>query len=95
MLQTPWLVKHSSCSKAILPVSIMADDLPFVQDVDVVVRNLQKRQKRMFQAVLWTMGVAQQSQKGYYDLKVKGPKIQVWDRVIYEDKTNLRSGEIC
>jgi hypothetical protein len=30
-LQMPWLVKHPSCSKAILPVSIMADDLPSVR----------------------------------------------------------------
>jgi hypothetical protein len=70
-LQTPWVVKHSSCSEAILPVSIMADDLPSAQDVDVVVRDLQERQKRMFQAVSRATGVAQQRQKGYYDLKVK------------------------
>jgi hypothetical protein len=38
--------------------------------------------------------MAQQRQKGYYDLKVKGPEIQVGDRVMYEDKTNLRAGEI-
>jgi hypothetical protein len=94
-LQMPWLVKHSSCSKAILPVLIMADDLPWVQDVDVVVRNLQERQKRMFQVVSWATGVALQRQKGYYDLKVKGPEIQVGDRVVYEDKINLRTGEIC
>jgi hypothetical protein len=92
--QTPRLVKHSSCNEAILPVSIMADDLPLVQDVDVVVRDLQERQKRMFQAVSQAMGMAQQRQKGYYDLKVKGPKIQVGDRVVYEDKTNLRAGKI-
>jgi hypothetical protein len=64
MLKMPWLVKHSSCSKAILPVSIMADDLPSVQDVDVVVCNLQERQKRMFQVVSRATGVAQQRQKG-------------------------------
>jgi hypothetical protein len=29
-LQTPWLIKHLSCSEAILPVLIMADDLPLV-----------------------------------------------------------------
>jgi hypothetical protein len=39
--------------------------------------------------------MAQQRQKGYYNLKVKGPEIQVGDRVMYEDKTNLRAGEIC
>jgi hypothetical protein len=74
-LQTPWLVKHSSCSEAILPVSIMADDLPSVQNVDVIVRCLQERQKRMSQAVSRAMSVAQQRQKGYYDLKVKDPEI--------------------
>jgi hypothetical protein len=63
-LQTPWLVKHSSCSEAILPVSIMADNLPSVQDIDVVFRDLHERQKRMFQAVSWATGVAQQCQKG-------------------------------
>jgi hypothetical protein len=80
-LQSPWLVKHLSCSEAILPVSIMADNLPSVQDVDVVVRDLQERQKRMFQAVSRATGV-------------KGPEIQVGERVVYEDKTNLRTGEI-
>jgi hypothetical protein len=29
ILQTSWLIKHSSCSEAMLPVSIMADDLPW------------------------------------------------------------------
>jgi hypothetical protein len=72
----------------------MADDLPLVQDVDVVVRDLQERQKRMFQAVSRATGMAQQRQKGYYDPKVKGPEIQLGDRVVYEDKTNLRAGEI-
>jgi hypothetical protein len=75
-------------------VSIMADDLLSVQDVDVVVRGLQECQKRMFQAVLRATGMAQQRQKGYYDLKVKGPEIQMGDLVVYEDKTNLRAGEI-
>jgi hypothetical protein len=93
-LQTPWLIKHSSCSEVILSVSIMADDLPSVQDVDVVVRDLQECQKRMFQAVSRATGVAQQRQKGYYDLKVKGLEIQVRDRVVYKDKTNLRTGKI-
>jgi hypothetical protein len=73
----------------------MADDLPLVQDVDVVVRDLQERQKRMFQAVSRAMGMVQQRQKGYYNLKVKGPEIQVGDWVVYEDKMNLRAGEIC
>jgi hypothetical protein len=59
-LQTPWLVKHSSCSEAIVPVSIMADNLLLVQNVDVIVRDLQERQKRMFQAVLRATGVEQQ-----------------------------------
>jgi hypothetical protein len=94
-LQMPWLVKHSSCSEAILPVSIMAEDLSSVQDVDVVVRDLQEHQKRMFQSVSRATGVAQQHQKGYYDLKVKGLEISVGDLVVYEDKTNLRAGEIC
>jgi hypothetical protein len=31
-LQALWLVKHSSCSEAILPESIVADNLPSVQD---------------------------------------------------------------
>jgi hypothetical protein len=70
---TSWLVKHLSCSEAILPVSIMADDLPLVQDIDVIVRDLQERQKRMFRAVSRATDVAQQRQKGYYVLKVKGP----------------------
>jgi hypothetical protein len=73
----------------------MADDLPSVQDVDVVVCDLPERQKRMFQAVSRATGVAQQRQKGYYDLKVKGPEISVGDFVVYENKTNLRAGEIC
>jgi hypothetical protein len=90
ILQTPWLIKHSSCSEAILLVLIMADDIPSVEDVDVVVRDLQERQKRMFQVVS-----AQQRQKGYHNLKVKGPEIQVGDLVVYEDKTNLRAGKIC
>jgi hypothetical protein len=72
----------------------MADDLPLVQDVDVVVRDLQERQKRMFQAVSRATGMVQQRQKGYYDLKVKGPKIQMGDLVVYEDKTNLKAGKI-
>jgi hypothetical protein len=63
-LQMPWLIKHSSCSEAILPVLIVADDLPLVQDVNVIVRNHQERQKRMFQAVSRATGVAQQRQKG-------------------------------
>jgi hypothetical protein len=88
-LQTPWLVKHSSCSEAILPVSIIADDLPSVQDVDVIVRDLQERQERMFQVVSRAMGVAQRHQKGYYELKVKGPEISEGDFLVYEDKTNL------
>jgi hypothetical protein len=75
-------------------VSIMADDLPSVQDVDVVVRDLQERQKRMFQAVLRATGVAQRRQKCYYDLKVKGPEISEGDFVVYEDKTSLRAGKI-
>jgi hypothetical protein len=91
MLQTLWLVKHSSCSEAILPVSIMANNL---QDVDDIVRDLQVCRKRMFQAVSRATGVAQQRQKGYYDLKVKGPEISKGDFVVYEDKTNLRAGEI-
>jgi hypothetical protein len=33
--------------------------------------------------------------KGYYDLKVKGPEISKGDFVVYENKTNLRVGEIC
>jgi hypothetical protein len=93
-LQMPWLVKHSSCNKAILPVLIMADDLPSVQDVDVIVRDLHKSQKRMFQAVSRTTGVAQRRQKGYYNLKVKGPEISTGDFMVYEDKTNLRAREI-
>jgi hypothetical protein len=40
------------------------------------------------------MGVAQQRQKGYYDLKVKGPEISKGDFMVYEDQTNLRAGEI-
>jgi hypothetical protein len=72
----------------------MADDLPLAQDVDIVVRDLQERQKRMFQAVSRATGVAQQRHKGYYDLKVKGPEISKGDFVVYEDKTNLRAGEI-
>jgi hypothetical protein len=69
----------------------MADDLPLVQDIDVVVCDLQEHQKRMFQAMSRATGVAKQHQKGYYNLKVKGPEIQVGDRVVYEDKTNLRA----
>jgi hypothetical protein len=92
-----------SCPKAALAIntspttstSIMADDLPLVQDIDVVVCNFQEHQKRMFQAVFQATGVAQQRQKGYYDLKVKGPEISKEDFVVYEDKTNLRAGEIC
>jgi hypothetical protein len=38
--------------------------------------------------------VAQQRQKGYYDLKVKGPEISKGDFMVYEDQTNLRAGEI-
>jgi hypothetical protein len=70
----------------------MADDLPLVQDIDVVVR--QERQKRMFQAVSRATGVAQQRQKGYYDLKVKGPEISKGDFMVYKYKTNLRAVEI-
>jgi hypothetical protein len=49
----------------------------------------------MFQAVLRATGVPQQCQKSYNDLKVKGPEISKGDFVVYEDKTNLRAGEIC
>jgi hypothetical protein len=77
-------------------VSITADDLPLVQDIDdSMIRDLQEHQKKMFQAVLRATGVAQQRQKGYYDLKVKGPEISKGDFVVYEVKTNLRAGEIC
>ena len=93
-LHTPWLIKHSSCTEAVLPISILTSDLPVAQDVDVVVRDLQERQKRMFRAVSHATGLAQNRQKGYYDLRVKGPEIQVGDSVVYEDKTNLRAGEI-
>jgi hypothetical protein len=72
----------------------MADDAPSVQDVDVVVCNLQERQKRMFQAVSWATGMAQKRHKGYYDLKVNSLEISVGDFVVYEDKTNFWAGEI-
>jgi hypothetical protein len=39
--------------------------------------------------------MAQKRQKGYYDLKVKGPEIQVGDSVVYENETNFWTSEIC
>ena len=48
----------------------------------------------MFRVVTQATGQAQKRQKDYYDLRVKGPEIKAGDHVYYEDKSNLRAGEV-
>ena len=92
--QTPWLVNYSTCTEAILSISIMSDNLSAAQDINVVMRDLKERQQKMFKEVSQATGQSQWRQKSYYDLGVKGPEIEVGDAVHYEDRTNLHAGEI-
>ena len=70
----------------------MLDNLPEPKEVGSAVRELRETHIRIFRQVRNATGQSQRRQKGGYDLRVKGPAIEVGDTVLYR-KHELRPGE--
>ena len=83
--QTPWLVKHSSGEEAIIPVSLVMEDLPEGVRVEQSVRGLRERQARLFKKVSEATGKSLRRQKQYYDRNVRGAELAPGDLVRYDN----------
>ena len=83
--QTPWLIKHSSGEEAIIPVSLVLDDLPEGVRVEQSVRGLRERQARLFKKVSEATGKSLRRQKQYYDRNVRGAELAPGDLVRYDN----------
>ena len=83
--QTPWLVKHSSGEEAIIPVSLVLNDLPEGVRVEQSVRGLRERQARLFRKVSEATGQSLRRQKQYYDRNVRGAELAPGDLVRYDN----------
>ena len=84
--QTPWLVKHSSGEEAIIPVSLVMEDLPEGVNVEQSVRGLRERQARLFKKVSEATGKSLRRQKQYYDMTGMWGA-QSWRPVIWSGMT--------
>ena len=83
--QTPWLIKHSSGEEAIIPVSLVLNDLPEGVRVEQSVRGLRERQARLFKKVSEATGKSLRRQKQYYDRNVRGAELAPGDLVRYDN----------
>ena len=83
--QTPWLVKHSSGEEAIIPVSLVMEDLPEGVNVEQSVRGLRERQAGLFKKVSEATGKSLRRQKQYYDRNVRGAELAPGDLVRYDN----------
>ena len=83
--QMPWLVKHSSGEEAIIPVSLVLNDLPEGVRVEQSVRGLRERQARLFRKVSEATGQSLRRQKQYYDRNVRGAELAPGDLVRYDN----------